>query len=106
MNKTRTESNEIDLLLEAIFRQYGYDFRSYARATIERRTMQFLSEAGYASVSEMIPKILHDEEFFSRLIRTYSIVVTEMFRDPFVYRAVREKVVPLLKTWPHFKRKV
>jgi chemotaxis protein methyltransferase CheR len=51
----------------------------------------------------LIPKVIHDETFFSRLARHFSITVTEMFRDPFVYQAVREKVVPLLKTWPHFK---
>ena len=98
-----TESIEIDLLLEAVYRRWGYDFRSYARASIERRTRQFLSGAGCASVSEMIPKVMHDTEFFSRLARYFSIHVTEMFRDPLVYRAVREKVVPLLRTWPHFK---
>jgi chemotaxis protein methyltransferase CheR len=103
MDNARIEPLEIDLLLEAIFRRYGYDFRSYARASIERRTKQFLSVTGCASVSEMIPKVLHDKEFFSRLARCFSISVTEMFRDPFVYRAVREKVIPLLRTWPHLK---
>jgi chemotaxis protein methyltransferase CheR len=102
MNDARIEPIEIDLLLEAVFRGYGCDFRSYARASIERRTRHFLSEAGCASVSEMIPKVLHDKAFFSRLARCYSIPVTEMFRDPFVYRVVREKVIPLLRTWPHF----
>lgn len=97
------ESIEIDLLLEAVYRRYGYDFRSYARASIERRILQFLSGSGCSSVSEMIPKVLHDRDFFSRLVGRFSIPVTEMFRDPFVYRAVREKVVPMLKTWPHFK---
>ncbi len=97
------EAIEIDLLLEAVYRRHGYDFRSYARASIERRVRQFLSGCGCASVSEMIPKVLHDEEFFSRLVRYFSISVTELFRDPFVYRAVREKVVPLLRTWSHFK---
>ena len=103
MDKTDTERIEIDLLLEAVFLRYGYDFRSYARASIERRTRQFLSGNGCASVSEMIPKVLHDEEFFSHLARYFSISVTEMFRDPFVYRSVRENVAPLLRTWPHFK---
>jgi len=103
MNDSKTEMIEVDLLLEAIFRRYGYDFRSYARASIERRIRQFLAGAGCSSVSEMIPMVLHDEEFFSRLVRNFSISVTEMFRDPFVYRAVREKVVPLLRTWPHVK---
>lgn len=98
-----SEDIEIDLLLEAIFRRYGYDFRSYARASIERRTRQFLVTSGCATIAEMIPKILHDDRFFSRLVRHFSVAVTEMFRDPQVYHSVREKVVPLLRTWPHFK---
>jgi len=103
MNNAKIELIEIDLLLEAVFRRYGYDFRSYARASIERRTRQFLSGTGCASVSEMIPKVLYDKEFFWSLARSFSISVTEIFRDQFVYRIVREKVIPLLKTWPHFK---
>jgi chemotaxis protein methyltransferase CheR len=101
--KNDLESIEIDLLLEAIFRRYGYDFRSYARASIERRIKLFLSSSGCSSISELIPHILRDKEFFSRLVRYFSVSVTEMFRDPSVYRALREKVVPLLKTWPHIK---
>ena len=100
MRPADTENIEITLLLEAIFQRWGYDFRSYARASIERRIMQFLSGSGCASVSEMIPKVLHDAGFFSKLARYFSISVTEMFRDPFVYRAIREKVVPMLRTWP------
>ena len=102
MNEAGVEPIEIDLLLEAVFRRYGYDFRSYARASIERRTRQFLSTSGCASVSGMIPKVLHEQEFFWRLARCYSVSVTEMFRDPSFYRAVREQVVPLLRTWPRF----
>jgi chemotaxis protein methyltransferase CheR len=103
MDRTEVDEIEIGLLLEAIFQRYGYDFRSYARASIERRVRQFLLTSGCALVSEMIPKVLHDEAFFSRLAQYFSISVTEMFRDPFVYQAFRETVVPLLKTWPHFK---
>lgn len=101
--KSELESIEVDLLLEAVFRAYGYDFRSYARATVDRRIRQFMSNAGCATVSELIPKVLHDAELFSKLARYFSIPVTEMFRDPFFYRAVREKVAPLLRTWPHVK---
>ncbi len=103
MRTDEREHIEIDLLLEAVYRRYGYDFRSYARPSIERRIRQFLPRSGCASIVEMIPKVLDDGEFFSRLVRYFSIPVTEMFRDPFVYRAVREKVIPLLRTWPHFK---
>lgn len=103
MSPNDIERIEFDLLLEAIWRRYGYDFRAYARATIERRTLQFLSGAGCATVVELIPRVLHDADFFSRLARQFSIPVTEMFRDPFVYRTLREKVLPLLRTWPHIK---
>ena len=103
MNPSELERLEIDLLLETVFRRYGYDFRGYARASIDRRVRQLLSSSGCTTVAELIPKVLTDAEFFSRLVRNFSIPVTEMFRDPAVYRAVREKVVPLLRTWPHFK---
>lgn len=103
MKANELERIETDLLLEAIFQRWGYDFRNYARASIDRRIRQFVSAADCSSISEMIPKVLHDREFFSRLARHFSIPVTEMFRDPFVYRAIREQVVPLLRTWPHFK---
>jgi chemotaxis protein methyltransferase CheR len=97
------ESIEVDLLLEAIYRAFGYDFRSYARASIERRTRLLLSTSGCCTVSEMIGKVLRDKEFFNSLVHHFSICVTEMFRDPFVYRTIRSAVVPVLRTWPHVK---
>ncbi len=103
MEREPLEQIEIDLLLEAVYRRYGYDFRSYARASIERRVRNFLSREQYPSIAAMIDPLLHDEDFYSRLISNFSIPVTEMFRDPWVYRVLREKVVPVLKTWPHFK---
>lgn len=103
MKAHEIESIEVDVLLEAIYRRYGYDFRSYARASIDRRVRQFLAQSNCTSISHLIPKVLHDERFFSRLARYFSISVTELFRDPFVYREIRQKVVPMLRTWPHFK---
>jgi len=101
--KSKIEKIEIDLLLEAIFQRYGHDFRSYARASVERRIKQFLSKSGSNTISEMIPKLLHDESFFERFVQEFSITVTKMFRDPLVYRSIREKVVPFLKTYPFIK---
>lgn len=99
----KLERIEIDLLLEAVFRRYGYDFRSYARASMERRVRLFMTDSGCDSVSALIPSLLRDREVFAAFARRVSVTVTEMFRDPFVYRALREKVVPWLRTWPHFK---
>ena len=103
MTRSEIERLEISLLLEAIYERYGYDFRAYARASVDRRVRQFLAESGCRAVSEMIPKVLHDEAFFSRLVQYFSVSVTEMFRDPFVYRAIRKEVVPILRTYPFFK---
>ncbi len=97
------EKLEIALLLEAIYQRSGYDFRSYAKASIGRRTRQFMSGCGCEKIAEMIPRALHDQEFMTRLIQYYSISVTEMFRDPFVYKVIREKIIPMLRTYPYLK---
>lgn len=97
------EALEIRLLLEAILLRSGYDFRSYAASSIERRTRQFVDSMGAESISHLIPRVMHDDLFLTRLVHQYSITVTEMFRDPFVYQAIRREVIPRLKTWPYFK---
>lgn len=97
------ENLEIDLLLEAIFRRYGYDFRGYARASVARRIDHFLAKYGYDSPSALIPHILHDERIITQLVAELSVPVTEMFRDPEVYRSIRRNAVALLKTHPFIK---
>ena len=103
MKKTDIEAIEVKLLLEAVFDRYGYDFRHYSRASIERRVRQFQGKSGCSTISDMIPKLLHDESFFGIFVREFSITVTDMFRDPFVYQSIRKTVVPLLKTYPFIK---
>ncbi len=97
------EGIEINLLLEAIFQRYGYDFRDYARASVERRLAQFLADSGCGTFSEVTARVLREPQFFHQVVPYFSISVTSLFRDPFIYLALREKVVPLLRTWPHFK---
>ena len=103
MNPSDIETIEITLLLDAIFERYGYDFRHYSRASIERRVRQFRGKSGCSTISEMIPKLLHDESFFEAFVREFSITVTDMFRDPFVYQSIRKNIVPILKTHPFVK---
>lgn len=97
------EEIELQLLLEAVYQRYGYDFRSYSRASLRRRVDQHLLMARYAHVGELIHAILHKGEAFAALLSGLTINVTEMFRDPDFYRAFREKVVPVLKTHPFLK---
>ncbi|WP_108650319.1 CheR family methyltransferase [Dongshaea marina] len=103
MNQDTLEQIEIELLLEAIYLTHGYDFRSYARASLDRRIRQFVATSEFRTISELIPAVLHDREIFSRVAQNFSICVTEMFRDPFVYQAIRAKVLPRLSSYPFFK---
>jgi chemotaxis protein methyltransferase CheR len=97
------EKLEIDILLETIFRRYGYDFRNYARASIRRRILNYMQGTSYHRVSEMIPRLIYDETFFQAMLQDFSITVTEMFRDPEFFKVLREKIVPYLKTYPFIK---
>jgi len=98
-----TEKVEIDRLLDAIFKKYGYDFRHYARASIERRVRHFLAKSDCRTIMEMVERVVKDEEFFGKLVREFSITVTELFRDPQVYASIRKNVIPFLKTHPFVK---
>ncbi|MFV5695369.1 CheR family methyltransferase [Flavobacterium sp. LB3P122] len=98
-----TSDLEILLLLEAIYRKYGYDFREYSQAHIRRRIMNRMAVSGFEDIAQMQSKVLNDEPFASELLQDLSITVTEMFRDPVFYSALREKVIPILKTYPFIK---
>ena len=100
MNKKETQDFEINQLLDAISFRYGYDFRNYARASMERRILNRVNLTELDSVSEMIPKIMHDPAFFDLFLRDLSITVTEMFRDPYVFKEIRESVCVHLETYP------
>ncbi len=97
------ENIELELLLQAVFLQYGYDFRDYSRAHVKRRVKHRMIQEGLRSISELQDHILHEKHAFERLVRSLSINVTEMFRNPDFYKSIREKVIPILKTYPYLK---
>jgi chemotaxis protein methyltransferase CheR len=97
------ERLEIELLLEAVFRHYGFDFRSYAYASIRRRLWRRIEAEGLKTVTALQERVLHDPAMMERLLLDLSINVTAMFRDPSFYLAFREKVIPLLRTYPFFR---
>ena len=100
---TELEQLEIELLLEAIFRHYGFDFRSYAFSSIRRRIWKRINAEELPNVTSLQERVLHDPTVMERLLLDLSINVTSMFRDPGFYRAFREKVVPLLRTYPFIR---
>ena len=100
MARDALEDLELRLLLEGIYQRYGYDFREYARSSIRRRVWRRVAEENLASVSGLQERVLHDPACMDRLLLDLSVSVTSMFRDPTFFRALRQKVVPLLRTYP------
>jgi chemotaxis protein methyltransferase CheR len=97
------ERLEIELLLEAVYRHYGFDFRSYAYASIRRRLWRRIGAEGLKTVSALQERLLHEPAMMERVLLDLSINVTAMFRDPTFYLAFRKKVVPLLRTYPFIR---
>lgn len=97
------EELELDLLLEAIFRQYHYDFRGYSRGSLHRRLARAQQRHACASLSQLQHLLLRDPAVFADLMGFLTIQVSEMFRDPAYFRALREQVIPHLRTYPSLK---
>jgi chemotaxis protein methyltransferase CheR len=91
---------ELALLLEGVYRRYGFDFREYAPASLRRRVWRRVHAEGLTTLSALQDRLLHDPRCMERLLLDLSINVTAMFRDPSFYVAFRQKVVPLLRTYP------
>jgi chemotaxis protein methyltransferase CheR len=94
------EEIEVALLLEAIYRRYGFDFREYAPASLKRRLWRRALAEGLLTLSALQDRVLRDPSCMERLLLDLSINVTAMFRDPTFYASFREHVVPLLRTYP------
>ena len=97
------EQIELQLLLEGVYRHYGFDFRSYAYASIRRRLWRRIEAEGLKTVSALQEKLLHEPSMMERVLLDLSINVTAMFRDPSFYLAFRQQVVPLLRTYPFIR---
>src|SRR5690349_9981211 len=94
------EALELELLLEAIYCFYGYDFRGYAPASLKRRVMNMLASENLATVSGLQERILHESDCLGRFLTALTVNVTAMYRDPEFFLAFRQKVVPILRTYP------
>ncbi len=100
---TDLERLEVELLLEGIYRHYGFDFRSYAYASLRRRLWKRIEAESLGSISELQARVLHDPDAMERLLLDLSVNVTAMFRDPGFYRVFRQDVVPTLRTYPFIR---
>lgn len=97
------EDIEIRLLLDAIYLRYHYDFRGYAMASLRRRLRAATDRLRAASLSQLQEQVLRDPQVFTQLLQHLTVQVSEMFRDPPFYRCFRERVLPVLSTYPSLK---
>jgi chemotaxis protein methyltransferase CheR len=98
--KNELENIEIQLLLEALFLYYGFDFRNYALTSLKRRIWNIIRSEELTSISGLQEKVLHDPHCLDRFLLGLSVNVTSMFRDPTFYLVFRKQVVPILRTYP------
>jgi chemotaxis protein methyltransferase CheR len=94
---------ELPLLIEAIYLKYHYDFRQYARASLKRRLTAALSHFDCPTLSQLQDKVLRNPTMFPQLLDFLTVPVSEMFRDPSYFKALREHVIPILRTYPSLK---
>jgi chemotaxis protein methyltransferase CheR len=97
------EDLEIELLLLAIYRLSGYDFRKYMRSSIKRRVASRMNSEKLTSITRLTEKVIHDDRVLDDILKDFSINVTEMFRDPTFFKSLREEVLPLLKDLPEIR---
>jgi chemotaxis protein methyltransferase CheR len=94
---------ELHLLIDAIYLKYHYDFRRYARASLKRRLTAAMPRFHCDTLSQLQDKVLHDPEIFPALLDFLTVPVSEMFRDPSYFKALRQSVIPVLRTYPSLK---
>ncbi|MDB4987918.1 MAG: chemotaxis protein CheR [Myxococcaceae bacterium] len=94
---------ELQLLLEAIYLRYRYDFRSYSMASVKRRVARAMDEFQCKSISALQERVLHDTQVFPQMLQYLTVQVSDMFRDPPFFKTLRERIVPFLKTYPSQK---
>lgn len=97
------QDEDLDLLLSELSQRYGYDFTNYARASLKRRVDRLLMIDRFTSFAELLYKVKNEPEYLSQVVEQLTVNVTEMFRDPHLFKTLREQVLPILATHPFIR---
>jgi chemotaxis protein methyltransferase CheR len=103
MTPEQTSALELRLILDAIFSGYGYDFRGYGIDVLSRRLEVARMRFGASSLGDLQHRLLVDPELFAGVLEHLTLRVSDMFRDPEFYLALRRDVLPTLRTYPTLK---
>jgi len=91
---------EMRLFVDAIYQKYQYDFRAYAADSLKRRLGLAMGRFGCQTLSQLQDRVLRDPAAFPALLEYLTVQVSDMFREPASFGAIRERVVPILRTYP------
>ncbi|HEX5306590.1 MAG TPA: protein-glutamate O-methyltransferase CheR [Dyella sp.] len=94
------ERIELSLFVQALRDRHGYDFAGYAPASLARRVRQLVQDHHAGTISALTGRLLHEPDFLVRVLQGLSVPVSDMFRDPPVFRALRDRVLPVLASYP------
>jgi chemotaxis protein methyltransferase CheR len=103
MTNAEIDRFELELVLNVVYNQHGYDFRNYARASLMRRIKKFTHDYNLKHISELVPLLIHNQKYLDKLLSYFSITVTEMFRDSSFWISMKDNIIPYLKTFPYLK---
>ncbi len=103
MEETLIKDEEIELLINELAQHYGYDFTNYARASLKRRIGRLLVIDRIPGFAELFYRVKNDENYLTHIIESLTVNVTEMFRDPAVFKIIRKEVLPVLATHPFIR---
>ncbi|REJ86217.1 MAG: hypothetical protein DWQ36_09670 [Acidobacteria bacterium] len=70
------------MLLEAVSRRHGYDFRNYPGASLQRRIRRAMQLERVQTISALEARVLRDLEALRRFVSCLPVNVIELFRDP------------------------
>jgi chemotaxis protein methyltransferase CheR len=97
------ELEDLRLLLDTVHERVGLDFRDYAYSSLRRRIDRAVKETGSGSVSGLHLRLKSDDHLLTKLVRMLTVHTTAMFRDPAFFCALREQVIPVLRTYPFLR---
>ncbi len=97
------DNEQVELLLNDVLETHGYDFLEYSHASIKRRITRLYALDSFVSFAEFRYTVKTDKQYFKRFLEEITVNVTEMFRDPSFYKALRNDVLPVLGTYPFIR---
>jgi chemotaxis protein methyltransferase CheR len=94
---------ELQLLLEAVQRISGYDFREYAPAMLRRRVLERVRSEGVATISGLQERVLHEAGSMERFVDAITFNPSSPFGDPAFFADFLTHVLPRLRTFPYVR---